>query len=212
MVCNSQASPTFGDQVIYNWAPGTQYKAFAGDFDGDGLMDIGLWHSIDWIFFIKHGPSFTDQVSYQWAAGDQYEPFAADFNGDSKADIGLRHTIDGEMFWKTGPTFNDQSSYAWVSGANTSPSPPTSAATIEPISGCGRSRMAGALSGSRPASPSSARSSGAGGVQYQAFAADFDADDKAEIGLRHSVDGLLVMRPGPDFVGQFSFRTKGAAL
>jgi hypothetical protein len=200
----AQDSPTFGGQVTYPWSPGTQYKAFAGDFDGDGLMDIGLRHSIDGILFIKHGPSFTDQVSYRWAAGDQYQPFAGDFNGDGKADIGLRHTIDGVMFWRTGPTFNDQSSYAWASGDQYQP-------FAADFNGDGRADLGlRSISDGRflirlaPGFTEQRTFQWAGGAQYQAFAADFDADGTAEIGLRHSVDGLFFMRPGPDFTGQFS--------
>jgi len=204
-VAAAQDSPIFGEQVTYKWAAGSQYTAFAGDFNGDGVMDIGLRHSIDGIFFIKHGPSFTDQVSYQWAAGTQYQPFAADFNGDGKADIGLRHTLDGVMFWKSGPSFNDQSSFTWASGDAYQP-------FAADFDGDGRADLGlrSVPDGTffiriAPAFTQQRVLQWAGGAQYQAFAADFDGDHLAEAGLRHSIDGIFFMRPGPSFGGQFSY-------
>jgi hypothetical protein len=34
--------PSFGDQISYQWATGTNYQPFAADFNGDHLADIGL--------------------------------------------------------------------------------------------------------------------------------------------------------------------------
>jgi surface antigen len=102
-------------------APSFNYQAFAADFDGDGIVDIGMRNASDGTFFIKHGPGFNDQTSYAWAAGSNYQPFAADFDGDGKADIGMRDASNGTFFIKHGPDFNDQISYAWAAGSNYQP-------------------------------------------------------------------------------------------
>ena len=41
----------------------------SGDFNGDGVADIGLRDADNGVFYIKHGPSFNDQVTYAWAPG-----------------------------------------------------------------------------------------------------------------------------------------------
>ena len=94
------------------------YEPFAGDFNGDGIGDIGLRDVADGNFFIKHGPSFNDQIVYHWAAGSNYQPFVGDFNGDGITDIGLRNVSTGEIFIKHGPSFNDQVTYQWAAGSN----------------------------------------------------------------------------------------------
>jgi hypothetical protein len=94
------------------------YQAFAGDFNGDGVGDIGLRNVDNGNFFIKHGPDFSDQVMYTWAAGANYQPFIGDFNDDGYADIGLRNISTGVFFIKHGPGFNDQVTYSWAAGAN----------------------------------------------------------------------------------------------
>src|SRR5262249_38973002 len=86
----SARGQTFGNEISYGWAANSNYHAFAADFDGDGILDIGLQDTNDGSWFIKHGPSFADQAYYKWAGSTSYQAFAADMNGDGKADIGLR--------------------------------------------------------------------------------------------------------------------------
>jgi surface antigen len=97
------------------------YEPFAGDFNDDGIGDIGLRNVTNGNFFIKHGPTFNDQLVYTWAPGTNYQPFVGDFNGDGYADIGLRNITTGVFFIKHGPGFNDQTTYSWAPGSNYQP-------------------------------------------------------------------------------------------
>jgi hypothetical protein len=116
-----EAALSFDGGVRY-WSSsepaGSNYQAFAGDFNGDGIGDIGLRNVANGNFYIKHGPGFNDQVVYTWAAGTNYQPFIGDFNGDGYADIGLRNITTGVFFIKHGPGFNDQVTYSWAPGSN----------------------------------------------------------------------------------------------
>jgi len=60
-----------GDSGVNPGSPpsGGHYQPFAGDFNGDGVADIGMRDSSNGVFFIKHGPGFNDQVTYAWAPG-----------------------------------------------------------------------------------------------------------------------------------------------
>jgi hypothetical protein len=112
---------TFGSQTTYQWAPGANYQAFVGDFNGDGVADIGLRDANNGIFYIKHGPDYGDQVTYQWAPGANYQAFVGDFNGDGVADIGLKDANSGILFFLSQQstittTFGSQTTYPWAAG------------------------------------------------------------------------------------------------
>ena len=92
------------------------YQPIAGDFNADGLGDIGVRDSSNGTFYIKHGTAFSDQISYTWAAGSNYQPFVGDFNGDGYADIGLRDASIGVFYIEHGTAFSDQISYQWAQG------------------------------------------------------------------------------------------------
>ena len=94
----------FTDQTQYTWSGSldghdTAFNGmypFAGDFNGDGIADIGIVFEKDgWgaRWHIRYGDGngqFSGQTLYEWYGSDLFaQPFVADFNGDGNADIGL---------------------------------------------------------------------------------------------------------------------------
>src|SRR4051794_4261841 len=99
VVAPSAGAQTFGDQTSYEWAPNANYLAFAADFNGDKILDIGVRDVNNGVFYIRFGPTFANEVTRAWATGTNYQPFAADMDGDGLADIGLRSISEGTMYW-----------------------------------------------------------------------------------------------------------------
>jgi hypothetical protein len=202
----SANAQTFGEQTTYAWAPNGNYSAFAGDFNGDQDLDIGLRDVNNGVFYIRFGPTFANQVTRTWASGPDFQPFAADMDGDGISDIGLRSISQGTMYWLTGPSFAVQSNVPWTPGSQYFP-------VVADFTGDGKADLAvrGSDTGTvwirrSPGFATEYTFAGPAGADYQPFAGDFNADGKADLGLRFLPNGTISVRYGPDFNTQFSFQ------
>ncbi|MFG1679219.1 FG-GAP-like repeat-containing protein [Nonomuraea sp. NPDC049269] len=107
-------------------------KAVTGDFNGDGLADIGTFYDYPgartglWIWTAKAGGFNSPVMSWDSGAGNFEQPrakaIAGDFNGDGLADVGTFYDYPGARtgLWtwtaKTGGGFNPPT-MSWDSGA-----------------------------------------------------------------------------------------------
>jgi hypothetical protein len=100
-------------QTQYNWGNSTD-NIFAGDFNGDGLADLGVERDGTWYLrFNQRNGQFGNQVMYRWGNGRHYV-FAGDFDGDGFHDIGVEGS--GQWFIRynlRNGTFGRESKYNW---------------------------------------------------------------------------------------------------
>ena len=91
----------FSGQTLYKWVVDLDAKPFAGDFNGDGLGDIGVWES-DGTWRIRYGDGsgqFGEETSYAWTPHSDTRKFVVgDFNGDDNTDIGIWRTDRGTWY------------------------------------------------------------------------------------------------------------------
>ena len=100
-------------QTQYNWGNSTD-NIFAGDFNGDGLTDLGVERAGTWYlrFNLRNG-QFGNQVVYKWGNG-RHHVFAGDFDADGFDDIGVEGS--GQWFIRynlRNGTFGRESTYNW---------------------------------------------------------------------------------------------------
>ncbi|HEX4421080.1 MAG TPA: VCBS repeat-containing protein [Kofleriaceae bacterium] len=95
---------SFGNQTVYSWGnPVT--NVFAGDFNGDGLWDIGATGTAaqtDRNWYIRYGNgqgNFGNQTFYDWGNGAT-NVFTGDFDGNKVWDIGVTGAMTAnDPFW-----------------------------------------------------------------------------------------------------------------
>jgi hypothetical protein len=99
-----QPSPKFGSDTVYNWGNGLT-NVFTGDFNGDGLWDIGVTateNQGDRSWYILYGDghgNFANPTVFHWGNG-LTNAFTGDFNGDGFWDIGVTATENqGDRSW-----------------------------------------------------------------------------------------------------------------
>ncbi|BCM89261.1 hypothetical protein IAD21_01106 [Abditibacteriota bacterium] len=147
---------TFSNSNNASWVSGPHYQPFVGDFNGDGITDIGMRDPNNGVWYIRQASSafnYTTQYTFNWTTGADFQPVVADFNHDGKLDLGMRDSTTGKFYTATQgtpyaftvqtPTFN------WATGTN-----------------------------------------------YQAFAGDFDRDGYGDVGIRDSNNGVLYLANG----------------
>ena len=92
--------------------------AIAGDFNGDGFVDVGMWNKGTgrWrVGFSKQGALSAYQTWLTWkpssGAEDDWSPIGGDFNGDGLADAGTFNKSNGEFHvaLNTGSSFETPS-------------------------------------------------------------------------------------------------------
>ena len=109
---NSKLSRNFTGE--FNWASGSHYQPFVGDFNGDGLIDVGLRNTSNgtWYFAFRNAGSFSfsNTSNFNWASGSHYQPFVGDFimmGGQISAleiqamGPGISHSVDPLLFGLT---------------------------------------------------------------------------------------------------------------
>lgn len=81
-----RGSGSFGDQTAWNWEVHSRGQVFTGDFNGDGLWDVGFYNpNAIGNFYIKYGDgagSFGGQTSWRWGSYSNAHVFTGDFNGE----------------------------------------------------------------------------------------------------------------------------------
>ena len=105
---------------LSGWAIGSSWRAFVGDFDGNGLGDVAVLDPQGgWQVALSDGtrlvpaPGASDDYVWlsQWGAGAQWVPFVGDFNADGKSDLVVVIPADGD--WQvalgTGSSFQPAS-------------------------------------------------------------------------------------------------------
>ncbi len=68
-----------------NWGTGTDIP-LTGDWNGDGLWDVGVFRSSNHTFYLKNG---TINTTIVWGLGTD-KPLAGDWNDDGLWEVGLR--------------------------------------------------------------------------------------------------------------------------
>jgi len=78
-------------------------KVFSGDFDGDGINEIGLYDPATSQFYIKYSNSdgFEDiSIGFGWPNNGTLIPVAGDWNGDGNDTIGFYNKVEGVFHLK----------------------------------------------------------------------------------------------------------------
>ena len=114
----------------WNWASGSNYQSFVGDYNNDGYNDVGLRNTTNGtIYFAERNQSayaFNNNQNFNWVSGSNYQIIAGDINNDGKLDIILRDTSNGKWHFATQNAttwyaFNHDYSFTWASGSNYQP-------------------------------------------------------------------------------------------
>ncbi len=102
---------------------GNSNYSYAGDFNGDGKVDLASAHNGNVYMFINKGDRFESQVwkvSGRW--GKYKDTWIGDFNGDGKTDIASANTGDIFMYISKGDRFESQVwkvPVKWAESSNT---------------------------------------------------------------------------------------------
>lgn len=116
---------TFESEWSFAWpsTAGTDSRALAGDFDGDGFCEIGVRHAPSGVITWRRPIPAAPERSFAWVAGAQLEPLVGDFDGDGKTDVALVDSSDGGLLRaRYGPAFANERERplapgaAWFSG------------------------------------------------------------------------------------------------
>ncbi len=146
----------WGNCLDWTAAKGTNYYPFTGDFNGDGISDLGLRDTTDGIWYVRLSTapetwSTSETILADKASGSHYQPYTGDFNGDGILDIGMRDPNNGKFFFWSGPTYS-QSVYQWTSGYG-----------------------------------------------YRGFSGDFNGDGVSDIAMHDRSSGTVSLKYGPSF-------------
>ncbi len=199
----------------FTWAAGTQYQSFTGDFNGDGLTDIGLKNTSDgtWHFATRNtgANTFSNNNNFAWVSGSNYQPIIGDFNGDGITDIGVRDTNNGVWYFRQASApfnYSSQYTYQWTSGTQFQPfvgdfNRDGKLDIGMRDTGTGKIQVA-TSNGSYSYTPQTTTFNWAVGANYQVFAGDFDRDGFADVGIRNSDNGVMYLANGNGAAGVFN--------
>lgn len=117
-------------ETIVTLEAGSRYKAFTGDFNGDGVADIGFYDTLGGSggtggFIIRYNDGsagFSTSYNWAWALSGSYQYSSADINGDGKWDLVYRDPATGTIHLalagvdglQTKPTVSY--TYSWTAG------------------------------------------------------------------------------------------------
>jgi len=182
------------------------YQPFAGDFNSDSQVDLGLRDTRTGMFYLRYGPTFAAQDTFQWDNSTSYQAFAGDFNADGHADVGLRNPASGMFYARFGPDFTAQTAVSWDNSLSTYQSfmgdfnsdGQVDIGLRNPVTGMFYVRYGPSFTGQD--TPQWDNS-----TNYQAFVGDFNSDGHMDIGLRNPATGVFLTRYGPAFTTQTTF-------
>jgi hypothetical protein len=200
--------------AAFNWAKGSHYQMLSGDFNSDGLNDIGLRDTSNgkWHFAFNNGNGhYHHNRSFNWASGTHYQPLVGDFNDDGKTDIALRDTTNGKWhlsFFNGNNWYNNSRNFNWASGLHFQP-------IVGDFNGDGKTDIAMrdssngrwhfAFFNGNNWYNNSRNFDWASGGHYQPISGDFNCDNVTDIGLRDSNTGKIYLTT---FDGNNSYNNK----
>jgi hypothetical protein len=93
------------------------YSCFTGDFNGDGISDIGYRHGADIYVSLSHGTGFMGKNPWLNGPITDATIVVGDYNGDSNDDLAFVNVTSGNVFVATsnGQQFAFNSSYSYSS-------------------------------------------------------------------------------------------------
>jgi hypothetical protein len=184
----------------FSWATGSHYQMISGDFNNDGLNDIGLRDSNTgrWHFAFNNGNHrYYNTRNFDWVSGSHYQPIVGDFNGDNRTDIALRDASNGRWhfaFFNGTKYYHNTRNFNWVSGRHYQPlvgdfngDNKTDIALRNTLNG----RWYFAFFNGSNTYFNNRNFSWLSGSHYQPFVGDFNCDNKLDIGLRNTANGTI---------------------
>ena len=184
-----KSSSNFTSSLVKSWG-GAGYTAAPGDYDGDGIQDLGLYREStgDWLV-LKSSTNFTTSFSINWG-GAGYKPEPGDYDGDGKTDPTVYNTATGT--WsalKSSTSYTTVIGVSW-GGAGFTPVPG------QDFDGDSKSDMVvyaqatGVWSILKSSTNfTTASSIGWGGAGYMLVPGDYDGDGKADPGIYNKASG-----------------------
>jgi hypothetical protein len=187
---------------IFNWAKGSHYQMITGDFNDDGLNDIGMRDSNTgrWHFAFNNGNHvYHNTRDFNWVSGSQYQPVVGDFNGDNRTDIALRNSSNGRWyfaFFNGTNYYNNTRNFSWASGDHYQPLVGdfnNDNRTDIALRNTSNGRWYFAFFDGKKSYHNTRNFNWASGDQYQPFTGDFNCDNKLDIGLRNTITGNIYL-------------------
>lgn len=86
---SNKSSFTSASIWINSLAYSSAAQVFTGDFNGDGLIDIGVFNDGNWSFAVSDGTQFISKSEWDTSFGVGKTPVISDFNHDGLTDIGV---------------------------------------------------------------------------------------------------------------------------
>ena len=102
------------------WISGLPHSStaqpFSGDFNGDGLIDMGVFNDGNWNFAVNNGTGFVAKGVWNFSFGTDNAPVISDFNNDGLTDIGIvdKETGNWSIYHCTGDGFVSKGD--WLTG------------------------------------------------------------------------------------------------
>ncbi len=166
------------------------YHAAPGDYDGDGILDLGLFDEAAGIFYVRY--SSTGMAASATLGGPGCRPAVADYDGDGRSDPAVYQAAEGYWTgWLSAENYSQK--YTYAGGPRYAPVPADydGDGLADPVA---YSRVIGAWAG---------RLSGLGyqpvallsGVpDAQAVPGDYDGDGLADLALYQAAGGQWLVR------------------
>ncbi len=111
----------------HSWLDGDKYQPISGDFNNDGMADIGLRDTNTGTWHFAHGDGagvYGDETTFQWAIGTSFSPIVGDFDHDGRTDIGLWNRASGRWhfaFSNGDGHYANTRNFDWLSGSHFQP-------------------------------------------------------------------------------------------
>ncbi len=105
---------SFNGPVTWQSGFGAGQTPFMGDFNGDGLLDVGTFSNGTWQIALSTGSSFGSASTWLSSFGPGATPLTGDFNGDGLTDVAVVSGGTVSVALSDGTHLNPQPS-AWAS-------------------------------------------------------------------------------------------------